>query len=293
HNFPSSQNSIQTSARFMLKHQNRYGEDLWDCLVEECEKASLNSRINILYLIDSLLIISSTNSTLSAPSSTKPQLSSLIDDQHHQKKQIVQLTYGDLIRRDIIKLIKSIVPVNFKKKGVLNLMSTQQVLKNWRNQLGLIERFEDLELIKNLDKTLNEQKSLLAEAEADAEVLDNKFLDFSKREILDRIDDDRERNKRLREQIWILPIPPLSSFQSNPNVNSITINYSNHRSATLLYRAIKLTLIGNNSSAAQPSSAASLKLPNLDFDLTISLECDQLINSQLEHVDHNRDKVTE
>lgn len=36
-------------------------------------------------------------------------------------------------------------------------------------------------------------------------------------DILRRIEEDRERQKRLRERMWILPIPPLRSSTGNPS----------------------------------------------------------------------------
>lgn len=44
----SSQNSIQTTIRFLQKHRSKCGEDLWDCLVEECENVSTFKTLTFL-----------------------------------------------------------------------------------------------------------------------------------------------------------------------------------------------------------------------------------------------------
>jgi len=39
---------------FALKHLARCGDDLWDCVIEECTRGNVNMRINILYMLDAL-----------------------------------------------------------------------------------------------------------------------------------------------------------------------------------------------------------------------------------------------
>ncbi|KAF9519407.1 hypothetical protein BS47DRAFT_1482096 [Hydnum rufescens UP504] len=50
----ATQLSIQKIVGYALKYFSRCGDDLWECIVEECQKGSLNMRINILYLLDNL-----------------------------------------------------------------------------------------------------------------------------------------------------------------------------------------------------------------------------------------------
>lgn len=66
--------------------------------------------------------------------------------------------YGQMIKKDLKKLIESIVPTEFQKKGLLNLMSTQQVVKNWKNQIGLVGRFVSLSEIEDLERSLEQRK---------------------------------------------------------------------------------------------------------------------------------------
>ena len=44
---------------------------------------------------------------------------------------------------------------------------------------------------------------------------------FSRNDILRRIEDDRERHKRLRERIWVLPVPSLNDLPANPKLSTV------------------------------------------------------------------------
>ncbi|KAA1114662.1 hypothetical protein PGT21_017863 [Puccinia graminis f. sp. tritici] len=273
----SSQNSIQTTIRFLLKHKDKYGEDLWDCLIEEAEKVNLNARINILYLIDGLLFTSST------------ALLTSHQDYQYQKGRTHAIgsgpsitpqnpsggfNYGYLIKKDIIRFVEIVVPTSFNKKGLLNLMSTLQVIKNWKSQVSLIDQFLNIELLEQIDLLLNNRKQVLGKADVDQKGSDNELEAFSKKEILDRIDDDRERHKRLRERIWVLPIPSIATLspKPTPNAHHPATTYTYHRSATLLHTSLL---------AAGPGADRPVG-PHIESDLTISLECDQLLQANLE-----------
>ncbi|KAA1098813.1 hypothetical protein PGT21_016828 [Puccinia graminis f. sp. tritici] len=65
--------------------------------------------------------------------------------------------YGHLIKKDIIKFVETVVPTTFNKKGLLNLTSTLQVIKNWKPQVSLIEQFLKLVLLEQTDLLLNDR----------------------------------------------------------------------------------------------------------------------------------------
>ncbi len=109
---------------YAIKYFSRCGEDLWDCLVEECQKVSevfhsdklllliliycykgnTNTRINLLYLLDSLCETSLlTKVNTHAPTSF----------------------YVDFVARDLGKIVEYVVPEG--RNGLPNLMSTVQV----------------------------------------------------------------------------------------------------------------------------------------------------------------------
>jgi CTD kinase subunit gamma len=55
----SSQQSIQKVVGFALKYGEKCGEDLWDCLVEECQKVHIISFLGVVVL--PIYVIPSTN----------------------------------------------------------------------------------------------------------------------------------------------------------------------------------------------------------------------------------------
>jgi CTD kinase subunit gamma len=97
--------SIQKVIQYAIRYGSRAGEDLWECITEECSKGHLNTRINILYAVDSLLEICQALTPAEAP-------------------------YSALILRDLGRIVEGVVPDT--REGVLNLKSTKQVSYNNR-----------------------------------------------------------------------------------------------------------------------------------------------------------------
>lgn len=162
-------------------------QDLWACIIEELEKSSINAKINIFYMLDSLL---------------------------DQALAIGLESYRTLVERDLETVVDLTVPTDVKE-GVLNRLSTIQV-SNLASSMRLAS------LIKVLLQVLKSWKTrrLLSVAKLDAllDKLQNadftpsdntSTTTFSRNDILRRIEDDRERHKRLRERIWVLPVPSL------------------------------------------------------------------------------------
>ena len=104
-----TQQSIRKVVTFALKFYSRCGEDLWDCLVEECQKGSINTRINVLYLLDTLCE------------------TSLLTKAHSSEGGMSNggSYYVDLVARDLSRIVDYVVPDN--KEGLLNLLSATQV----------------------------------------------------------------------------------------------------------------------------------------------------------------------
>lgn len=74
-------------------------QDMWACILEELEKSSINARMNVFYMLDSLL---------------------------DQTLAIGLESYRILVERDLEAIISLTVPTDVKD-GVLNRMSTTQV----------------------------------------------------------------------------------------------------------------------------------------------------------------------
>ncbi|ORY69313.1 CTD kinase subunit gamma CTK3-domain-containing protein [Leucosporidium creatinivorum] len=188
----SSLASIQKVSSFALKHGPRCGDDIWDCLVDECSHLNLNARINLLYFLDSLL-----DKELPTESSSK------------QPQQ--QQPYKGLVKRDLAKVVDMVVP--HTREGVLNLMSANQVLRSWRTR-----RLLDTDILDAILADLEGRRESLHSAEADTTA----FSTFSRNDILRRIEDDRERHKRLRERIWVLPVPSSLTTAPSPSLLAST-----------------------------------------------------------------------
>lgn len=72
---------------------------MWACILEELEKSSINARINIFYMLDSLL---------------------------DQALAIGLESYRTLVEKDLEAVVDLTVPIDVKE-GVLNRLSTVQV----------------------------------------------------------------------------------------------------------------------------------------------------------------------
>lgn len=200
----SSQQSIQKIVSYALKYFSGCGEDLWDCIVEECQKGSINNRINILYLLDSLC-----ETSLLAKSH-----SGLVSHDGSQNS-----FYIDYVARDLSKIIEYVVPEG--RQGLLNMMSAKQILESWRSK-----RVIDPQKVDDVMATLDSRRTSLEQDQksTDASLTNRPVAPATalpRGEIFKRIEEDRERHKRLRERRWVQAIshnphahlpPQLASF---------------------------------------------------------------------------------
>ncbi|OAX33748.1 hypothetical protein K503DRAFT_859606, partial [Rhizopogon vinicolor AM-OR11-026] len=89
---------------FALKCFSKCGEDLWECIIEECQKGSINHRINILYFLDSLR-----ETSLLAKAHQPPEQSS-------SSKQANKALYVDYVSRDLTQVVECVVPVDTQRQ---------------------------------------------------------------------------------------------------------------------------------------------------------------------------------
>ncbi|GAA5873208.1 hypothetical protein JCM3774_000080 [Rhodotorula dairenensis] len=178
----SSVSSISKVAAFALKHAAKCSDDIWDCYLEEVGAVSLNGRVNLLYLLDALL-------EKEGPKLVTRGVSGSV---------VGQGSYRALAERDLGKVVAHVVPET--REGVLNWMSTHQLLRSWRQR-----RLLDVTTLDQAISELEERKHSLhaAASSSSSSSLEN----FSRNDILRRIEDDRERQKRLKERLWVLPVP--------------------------------------------------------------------------------------
>ncbi|KAI9484321.1 CTD kinase subunit gamma CTK3-domain-containing protein [Zychaea mexicana] len=159
----ASQQSIQKVANYAVRHRN-LAEDLYSCLLEQLDKATINARVNIVYVLDAIFAIS-----------------------HKAGFK----GYHDLTRQDLPRIIETVVPND--AKGNVNIGSTRKILNNWRRR-----RYFETEVLDVVEKPLLQREAAAAESSQTAG--DD---GFSKEDIMRRMEEDRERHKRFREEVWI------------------------------------------------------------------------------------------
>ncbi|GAB1523472.1 hypothetical protein RhiTH_006622 [Rhizoctonia solani] len=171
----ATQASIQKIVGYALKHYARCGEDLWDCVMEECQKGSLNTRMNILHLLDNLCETALLyQGGVTTPSSQAP--------------------YIEYVTRDLEKIVEYVVPDS--RDGLVNFQSARQILESWQTKrvldpIAVSNVIEILEIKKSSLKEIPATRSNTSAAERD--------------EIFKRIEEDRERHKLLRQRRWNVP----------------------------------------------------------------------------------------
>ncbi|KAJ3539478.1 hypothetical protein NMY22_g4722 [Coprinellus aureogranulatus] len=201
----ASQQSIQRVVGFAIKYFHSCGEDIWECVMDDLEKGSINTRINVLYFLDSLcetcLLVKSKSSHKDRPSSSRRSTN----------------LYVDFVSRDLDKIVDYVVPQG--RQGLPNLVSTKQILERWRSK-----RILDPQRVDEVLTSLNERTSIIPPSTP----TENKASKptpsspppLSRNEIFKRIEEDRERHKRLRERRWVQPI---SYSAPSFNLNSVPL----------------------------------------------------------------------
>ncbi|KAG5642516.1 hypothetical protein DXG03_002617 [Asterophora parasitica] len=125
--------------------------------------------------------------------------------------------YVNYVTRDLGKIVEHVVPQG--RQGLPNLVSTKQILESWRSK-----RVIDPQKIDDVLASLNARQTTSSSEHPEPSSRDN--VSLSRNEIFKRIEEDRERHKRLRERRWVQPIthtplshqaPPLACFMPLTN----------------------------------------------------------------------------
>jgi len=160
--------AAKSCAQFALKHKD-YHEDLHSCILEQLASVPMNTRVNLLYFIEILCDLGS--------------------------KQGFD-GYMNMIRKDLFPIIENVVPAD--GSGVANVGTARRVMSS------LLEKSViDQQTKVTIDVLLSERE---AESEANPTGASQKRK-FDEKIINQRMNEDRERHKRLRENIWAIPLP--------------------------------------------------------------------------------------
>ncbi|KAJ5484117.1 hypothetical protein N7539_005913 [Penicillium diatomitis] len=180
----ASVTSSQKAAQYALKHRD-WDEDLHSCILEQLERNNMNNRANIMSFIE--------------------QFCDMATKENH-------LPYVRMMQRDILRVVDAVVPPDgsgaanvkhvrhvletLRARGMLSAESVAEIdaaLKD-RDANGEHYDLEDEEKARGGNGTLSRSGSPRHVRPPD--------MRLDKRQIEQRIEEDRERNKRLRESMW-------------------------------------------------------------------------------------------
>jgi len=124
-------------------------------------------------------------------------------------------SYVEYVSRDLEKIVQLVVPNS--RDGLVNLASARQILESWR-----AKRVLDPGVVEGIVKMLDEQRESVHEQPSEGSSSTTNASEFSKNEILQRFEEDRERHKLLRQKRWVLPIPT-SNVPPQPKLASVLL----------------------------------------------------------------------
>ncbi|KAF2187285.1 hypothetical protein K469DRAFT_725355 [Zopfia rhizophila CBS 207.26] len=170
----ASVTSAQKAANYALKNREM-DEDLHSCILEQLERNNMNNRANIMYFIE--------------------HLCDLAQRENH-------LEFVRMMQRDILRVIDAVAPSD--GSGAANVKVVRRVLQGLQAKSVLLPQ-----TVQELEECLKERDiapshpALLGETNgASSRSMRNGGARLDKRQIEQRIEEDRERHKRLRESIW-------------------------------------------------------------------------------------------
>ncbi|KAF9893739.1 hypothetical protein FE257_009909 [Aspergillus nanangensis] len=174
--------SSQKAAHYALKYRDM-DEDLHSCILEQLERNNMNNRANIMYFIE--------------------HFCEMATKEDHAP-------YVRMIQRDILRIVDAVTPPD--GSGAANVKHVRRVLSGLQNKAIL-----SAETVAEINAGLKEREAHSEHLDLEAdEGQDNKTkaksatprgtrgsgMRVDKRQIEQRIEEDRERNKRLRESMW-------------------------------------------------------------------------------------------
>jgi len=178
----ASQRSIQDAIKFIMPHFSRCGEDLWDCVTEAIGEVNINQRMNIFYFLDSLCDACLADRALPSTSG---------------RTDVPNRSYVDFLARDLGNIVECVVPSG--RAGLPNLTSVKGILENWKSK-----RIIDPQKVDEIISGLTKQNDHISGLPSSQSLSPGKPM--SRDDIFKRIEEDRERHKRLREKRWVQPI---------------------------------------------------------------------------------------
>ncbi|MCJ1380554.1 hypothetical protein MMC17_003662 [Xylographa soralifera] len=177
----ASATSSQKAAHYALKYRDM-DEDLHSCILEQLERNSMNNRANIMYFIE--------------------HLCDMAQRENH-------LNFVRMVQKDIFQVVDAVAPSD--GAGAANVKVVRRVLQGLQ-QKSILES----DTVTEIEACLKERDTLpehttLSPIDANEQrgsnvaqpvLKTNGVMRLDKRQIEQRIEEDRERHKRLKESIW-------------------------------------------------------------------------------------------
>ncbi|TVY85852.1 CTD kinase subunit gamma [Lachnellula willkommii] len=196
----ASVTSANKAAQYALKYRDM-DEDLHSCILEQLERVrhsilltyktttwrkakansetqnTMNNRANIMYFIEHLCDASARES---------------------------HTAYIRMMERDILRVVDAVAPED--GSGAANVKVVRKVLQALQQKSFLLPQ-----TILEIEECLKERDTLPSSSPADVEMTPASrngnvaYVKLDKKQVEQRIEEDRERHKRLRENIWAVP----------------------------------------------------------------------------------------
>jgi CTD kinase subunit gamma len=168
----ASHTSLQKAALYALKNREM-DEDLHSCILEQLERNNMNTRANIMFFIECLCEMAVKDSAGDGRG---------IDGS--------AMGYVRMLQRDILRVVECVIG----EEGA-NVRVVRKVLLGLQGR-GIL-----------MVETVSELEAVLKSREVETGFGSPKAAQgtMDKRQIEQRIEEDRERHKRLRESIWAVP----------------------------------------------------------------------------------------
>ncbi|KAF1822083.1 uncharacterized protein K489DRAFT_358003 [Dissoconium aciculare CBS 342.82] len=185
----ASTNSALKAANYALRYVE-FSDDLHSCILEQLERNNMNNRANIMYF-----------------------LPALCDAARNQG----ELGYIRMMERDILRIIDLVAPDD--GSGAANVKVVRKVLQQLQQKT-----FLQPQTVKELDECITGRESMRgmppspsARSSANGTSRDSlsaghSAIRLDKRQIEQRIEEDRERHKRAREGIWAIAQAPVTNL---------------------------------------------------------------------------------
>ncbi|KAK5663988.1 hypothetical protein OQA88_201 [Cercophora sp. LCS_1] len=182
----ASVTSAQKAAQFALKHRE-VAEDLHSCILEQLESdlSDLNKRAKIMFFLE--------------------QLCDMARKDGHAD-------YIRMIQRDIIRIVDAVAPED--GSGAANILPARLVVESMQVKKHLESEIakQILEVLKDR-QTTHIESTLPPDSNDDPNMAPSQCLPKKgqgaarpdRKVVEQRIEEDRERHKRLRENIWAIP----------------------------------------------------------------------------------------